>query len=608
MVRHGFALVLITALSLNALPSGAAESVKKAASPSTAAAGNTQFLMFGMQPAGNYTVRQNGADNGSAVASPLGGIGMDDVTAVGDRFEFLLTGVEPVTPTTPSGFAAAGSTTGCATLSWNAPATAEYVTDYTLLWRTSGTSFTDSAQVSLNDIVQSGSTWSTTRCGFASGSYTFAIRAHNAFDLWSGRSAEAITSISNENTVGPPPPTHVAATENPVGCLRVTWTRVGDPTVTGYRTYFATRPRTQGAYTDSVDVAPTAAVASECGLAAGTYYAAVRSFTGTGLMSAFSSEVSVTLQGPDLTPPVVSQIDPANGATNVPRNAGIFFVVTDARSGVNRSSLVVRVNGVQESSWTTTPTTSGYAVQVDPASDFPASSAVTVAVTAADGAATPNVLDASWTFTTSANSTNDIEPPVITATSPVSGATGVSPASTVDVTITDAGLGVALGSVKLSVNGTDVSFTVQGTPASVRLSHRPSSSFAPGAHVLVRVEACDRAATANCAVPLSYSFTVDGAGLATGAGDIVPDGYWANDPSRPLEVRNLPRAWEVRIFDAAGFAVRHFDNGVSDGYNWTWDFTNDGGQRVAPALYLVRVTDSGGALQRAGRFLVQSSR
>ena len=607
MVRHGFALILVTALSLSALPSVAAESTKKPASPSTAAAGNTQFLMFGMQPAGNYNVRQNGANNGSVVASPLGGIELDDVTAAGDRFEFLLTGVQPVTPSTPTGFAAVGSTNGCATVSWDAPPSVQYVTDYVLMWRTSATSFSDSVQVNLTDIVQSGSRWSTTRCGFPSGNCTFALRAHNAFDLWSGRSTEASAAITNENTVGPPPPTNVAATENPVGCLRVAWTRVGDPAVTGYRMYFATRSRTQGAYTDSVDVASTASFASKCGLGAGTYYAAVRSFTGTGLMSAYTSEVSATLQGPDLTPPVLSQSDPANGATNVPRNAGIYFVVTDARSGVNSNSIVVRVNGVQENA-TKTATTSGYAVQVNPAADFPASSSVTVAVTAADGAATPNVLSTSWTFTTSANSTNDIIPPVIAATSPVAGATGVAPTSTVDVTITDAGLGVSLAAVKLTVNGTDVSFTVQGTPASVRISHRPARPFTAGSQVSIRVEACDRAATPNCAAPYSYSFEIDGAGLATGAGDIVPDGYWADDPSRPLEVRNLPRSWEVRIFDAAGFSVRRFGNGVSDGYNWTWDFTNDGGQRVAPALYLVRVTDSSGALQRAGRFLVQSSR
>jgi hypothetical protein len=126
-----------------------------------------------------------------------------------------------------------------------------------------------------------------------------------------------------------------------------------------------------------------------------------------------------------------------------------------------------------------------------------------------------------------------------------------------------------------------------------------------GREVNVRVEACDWAAPANCAAPLEYSFTVAGV-LVTDTAAIVPDGFWADDPTRPLEVRNLPRQWAVRIFDTAGFSVRRFDNTLSDGYNWTWDFTNDNGQRVAPALYLVRVTDGSGAVQTAGRFLVQS--
>ncbi|HXV13716.1 MAG TPA: Ig-like domain-containing protein [Candidatus Krumholzibacteria bacterium] len=607
MVRHGFALILVTAMLANAQPSGAADSAKKPVSKSVTAAGNTQFLMFGMQPAGNYEVRQNTTLDRSVVASPLGSVDMDDVTGVGDTYVFTLTGVEPVTPGTPTGFAAAGSTNGCATLSWNAPPTAEYVTDYTLLWRRTGTVFTDSAQVSLTDIVQAGSRWSTTRCGFANGTYTFAIRAHNAFDLWSGRSNEASATVTNENTQGPPPPTGIAGTENPVGCLRVSWTRVGDPTVTGYRMYFATRPRSQGAYTDSVDVSGTTSVASRCGLSAGTYFASVRSFTGAGLMSIYSSEVSVTLQGPDVTPPVVSQRDPASGATNVARNTGIFFVVTDARSGVDAASIVVRVNGIQETP-VTTATTSGYAVSVDPAADLPANTAITVQVTAADRAPTPNVLTTSWTFTTGASASNDVLAPTIAAVTPLANATGVSASGAIEVDISDSGLGVALGSVQLIINGSNVAFTVQGTPASVRITHRPASPFTAGAQVSVRVEACDRASTSNCAVPFEYSFTVAGSNLASGTGDIVPDGYWAGDPARPLEVRNLPRAWTVRIFDAAGFTVRRFENTGSDGANWTWDFANDGGQRVAPALYLVRVTDSSGSLQRAGRFLVQSGR
>ncbi len=607
MIRQGFAILLVAALLANPSAGEAAQAAKTPASKSGTAAGNTQFLLFGIQPAGSYEVRQNGAVDRTVVAGPMGSVELDDVTAVGDTYLFNLTGIQPVTPSTPTGFAAVGANNGCANLSWNAPAPTEYVTDYTLLWRRGGNVFTDSAQVRLTDIVQSGSRWSTTRCGFASGTYTFAIRAHNAFDLWSGRSNEATAAVSNENTQGPPPPTNLSATENPVGCLRVAWTRVGDPTVIGYRMYFATRSRTQGAYTDSVDVTSTGTSASRCGLAAGTYYASVRSFTATGLKSVYSSEVSVTLQGPDVTAPALSQRDPANGATGVPRNTGIFFVVTDARSGVNASSIVVRVNGVFETP-NSTPTTSGYAVQVDPAAILPATADILVEVAASDRATPPNTLITSWTFRTGDTSNNDVLSPTIAPATPLAGATGVSASGAIEVDISDSGLGVALGSVELIVNGNQVAFTVQGTPATVRITHRPASPFTAGAQVLVRVEACDRASTPNCALPFEYSFTVSGSNLTAGAGDIVPNGYWAGDPSRPLEVRNIPRAWSVRIFDAAGFAVRRFDNGGSDGTNWTWDFANDDGQRVAPALYLVRVTDSGGSLQRSGRFLVQSTR
>ncbi len=601
MVRHPFAHILVASVMCIAVAAQSAEPAKKP----TSTAGNTQFLMFGMQPGGTYQVRKNSSPTGSEPASPLGGIEMDDVTAVGDRYEFTLTGIDPVTPATPVAFTAQGNTQGCANLSWNAPLNNEYVTDYTLLWRTSGTVFTDSATVSLNDIIQSGTRWSTTRCGFANGSYTFAIRAHNAFNLYSGRSNTSTATISNENTVGPPPPTNVAATENPLGCLRVSWTRVGDPTVTGYRMYFATRPRAQGAYTDSVNVAGTASVASRCSLPSGTYYAAVRSINNLGLMSAYTPEVTVTLLGPDTTPPVISQRDPASGATSVPRNTGISFVVTDARSGVQFSSISVRVNNVQEPT-TATTTTNGFAVQVDPAADLPANSLVTVQVTASDKAATPNTLSTSWTFTTGATANNDVTAPVISAHAPAADATDVAPNATIEVDIADTGLGVALGSVTMSVNGQNVAFTVQGTAANTRISYRPSTPFGAGSDVTVRVEACDRASTPNCALPYSYRFTVAGSSLASSLGSIVPDGYWAGDPSRPLEVRNLPRDWEVHIFDAAGYAVRRVDSGA-DGYNWTWDFNNDGGQRVAPALYLVRVTDSSGALQRTGRFVVQSA-
>jgi hypothetical protein len=108
---------------------------------------------------------------------------------------------------------------------------------------------------------------------------------------------------------------------------------------------------------------------------------------------------------------------------------------------------------------------------------------------------------------------------------------------------------------------------------------------------------------------VTFTFTIksDVANVSpNGMGEIVPNGFWANDPSRPLEVRSLPMSWTVRIFDTAGRSVRDYTNNAADGADWTWDFNNDHGQRVARALYLVRVTDPAGKVQQSGNFLVQT--
>jgi hypothetical protein len=72
-------------------------------------------------------------------------------------------------------------------------------------------------------------------------------------------------------------------------------------------------------------------------------------------------------------------------------------------------------------------------------------------------------------------------------------------------------------------------------------------------------------------------------------------------------IRALPARWIVRIFDTSGACVPPATTNQTDDPPWTWDFHNEQGARVAPALYLVRVTDAAGAVQRSGRFLVQSA-
>ena len=124
----------------------------------------------------------------------------------------------------------------------------------------------------------------------------------------------------------------------------------------GYRVYFGTQRRSQAAYTDSID-AGNAATASRCGLPAGTYYFAVRSYSAVGAFSGYSSEVSLVAQGADLAPPSISQRLPAPGATGVPLNTDIYFVLTDDKTGVDNASIQLRVNGAAMATTTTPATT-----------------------------------------------------------------------------------------------------------------------------------------------------------------------------------------------------------------------------------------------------------
>jgi hypothetical protein len=177
------------------------------------------------------------------------------------------------------------------------------------------------------------------------------------------------------------------------------------------------------------------------------------------------------------------------------------------------------------------------------------------------------------------------------------------------VTVSDAVMGVDVGSIVFYVNDAAVNFSTQGGPFDVTLVYDNPSGFSPGTQVNVRVTACDLASPANCSELSNYSFTVSQATAGAPGDDeaaVVPNGYWDNDASRPLEVRNLPISWTVRIFDTAGRHVREYTNNETDGLDWSWDFANDHGQRVARAMYLVRVTSPDGSVRQTGRFLVQS--
>jgi hypothetical protein len=328
--------------------------------------------------------------------------------------------------------------------------------------------------------------------------------------------------------------------------------------------------------------------------------------TSGGETSAYSQEVALTLSGVDDVPPEITGTVPDDGATGVPRNTLVYFEVSDDKTGLDPASVSVSVDGQAPASVNVYGGPVVYVVQCALAGILPADTDIPVAIQVADQASPPNVTNFAWSFRTGSTTLADTSPPVISAVSPAAGATGVKTDASVVVSISDDGLGIDLASIRLFVDDAAVTYEMEGIPSAVVIRYTPAAGFVHGTSVGIRVEACDLAAPANCAAPLVYTFSLEAnlyAALPEGA--IVPNGFWAGDPRRPLEVRNLPARWTVRIFDTAGATVRRYTNDSSDGTDWTWDFANGDGRPVARALYLVRVTDERGALRQSGRFLVQ---
>jgi hypothetical protein len=611
MVRPTFAMFLVAAAvaPLFVLTHG---TVARDTKPKGVAnSGPTRAFMFGMQAAGSYSVIKNGSDLTEVVVGPSRVLSFSDDVSSGDIYQIMLTGENPVPPSDPTGFAVSGGDDGCATLAWDTPDPGEYVFEYEVAWGQSPGQLTESMTVSVSSVVSQGGTSSFHHCGLPDGTYCYAIRAHNGFDLWSGNSEVSCADVSNGNTQGPPPPQGVAVDESSFGCADVTWNAVSDPSVSGYVVYYADQPVVGGqgnAWDDSVDAGDQTGV-EICGFSAGTWYFAVKAYTGGGVYSAYSAEKSITMTGVDQTAPSVVDMSPADGATGVATNSSVTFVVRDAQSGVDVNSITVTFNGDQQGRFSTLGPSSEIMVVAGLDEDFSENSTVTVQVTVSDLASPPNEGSASWSFETGAEAIQDGEAPVFADLFPEDGSNRAESNTEIRVRVTDAGLGVDIGVLEFYVNDSPVTFDWEGDANDLTLIYANEDGFSAGEQVSVRVEACDLASPANCATLSDYSFTVKSsfANLSQGdMGEIVPNGFWADDPGRPLEVRDMPVMWTVRIFDTAGREVRTYTNDQGDGQDWLWDFQNDHGQRVARAMYLVRVTDADGNVRQSGRFLVQT--
>lgn len=111
----------------------------------------------------------------------------------------------------------------------------------------------------------------------------------------------------------------------------------------------------------------------------------------------------------DTDPPVISNQNPAPGATNVSVSAVISLEITDPGSGLDstKTDLTVGgqnavINGVAQPNFPTTitPITDGFRYEIQPVSALAPGTLINIGVYAEDLAGTPNVLNTSYSFTT----------------------------------------------------------------------------------------------------------------------------------------------------------------------------------------------------------------
>jgi hypothetical protein len=576
---------------------------RDSAARKTIADTQTTFFIFNLVSDGTYDVTKNGGAF-SSLASSINGTGIfSDIANTGDTYVLIPTGVTPSPPSQPVGFSASGGSDGCMTFLWvdnPEPNVVDYIIYYATESVEQGTipAYTDSITgIADNNFI---------RCGFAAGTYYFALRARNSFGLRSPLSAEDEATVTVV-TQPPAPPRNVTVIETSPGCATMTWQANSEPDIEGYWVYYGdlSVPGQAPAYSDSADAGSNTHLQICEFSQGGTFYFAVKAYNTSDEFSGYSAERTLRV---DVTPPSFTELYPDNGATSVFTNSNISFVVNDAVSGVDTNSITVRVNGIEPSTKRFSGGLTNLLVSCSLADPLPASSAISVSVTAADLATFANVDSVAWSFTTGDSSMSDVTPPTICCMTPEDGSINVPATADISFQISDDGSGIDFTHVAMMVNDTPVEFSYTGNAQNATITYENTDGFDFGTTVTVSLVACDRSSPPNCSIVEDQSFQVQVMAVQTTGeqAEIVPDGFWANNPARPLEVRNLPLNWTVRIFNTAGIQVRSYTNRTQDGYDWLWnEFRNDAGKSVARALYLIRIVDESGNVRRSGRFLVQ---
>jgi hypothetical protein len=251
-----------------------------------------------------------------------------------------------------------------------------------------------------------------------------------------------------------------------------------------------------------------------------TYYVAVTAFDEVPNEDKLVRGKSIFTK--DTSGPTVSSQQPAPDAIDVPLATTISFNLNDT-SGVKPETIQLFVNGISVTSKITRLPASGtpQTVAVSYSGNFNWNQTVTVRTLAKD--VLGNQSDTTWQFHT----VGDLLAPAVTNLNPAQGATGISSTATLSFHLQDAVSGIKLSTLRVTVNGTDVSGRLTVNSANLNdviVSYQDPNGLPSAQQIAVVINASDRAG--NAMAPFTWTFNTLAAisGRVTSAGGVATPG------------------------------------------------------------------------------------
>jgi len=214
----------------------------------------------------------------------------------------------------------------------------------------------------------------------------------------------------------------------------------------------------------------------------------------------------------DIQPPYPGEWDPEPGEDQVPIDTNIIFNIYDNIEGVDITSVVVDVQGIQFTylntsfSYQTIP--NGYSVILDLPSDLDYGEVVIVQIDAADLSQPANVM---LTYIYNFQCKFDDDPPYTGDYDPIPGQQNVPIDSNVNFHVYDDDLGVDINTLLVEIDGTLYSvangnLSYSGNSEDYSISINPTENFEFSQFVTVEIDVADLAIPPNQLSGFYYSF------------------------------------------------------------------------------------------------------